>query len=206
MLRLSLATSALGLCLSAWAAPQLSPQPVQAPAGLSAIASTPVARSLPGESGLAYQWPGAYFELNFEGNSAYFQLGEGAAIMRVSVDGQALPLLTKPAAGVYAVSELAPGTHALRLEVLTEHQAGPNGFGGFLLPADAKALPVPPRARRIEFIGDSHTVGYGNTSSSRDCTQDEVWATTDNTLAYGKNRKILPEYFRNENLTAKILC
>ena len=64
------------------------------PCGLSAIASTPVARSLPGESGLAYQWPGAYFELNFEGNSAYFQLGEGAAIMRVSVDGQALPLLT----------------------------------------------------------------------------------------------------------------
>jgi len=29
---------------------------------------------------------------------------------------------------------------------------------------------------------------------------------SDNTLAYGKNRKILPEYFRNENLTAKILC
>ena len=65
MLRLSLATSALGLCLSAWAAPQLSPQPVQAPANQGAIASTPVARSLPGESGLAYQWPGAYFELNF---------------------------------------------------------------------------------------------------------------------------------------------
>jgi lysophospholipase L1-like esterase len=184
-LRLSLVTSALGLCLSSWAAPQLSPQPVQAPAGLSAVASAPVARTVPGEAGLAYQWPGAYFELNFEGSSAYFKLGAGAVILRVSVDGQALPLLTKPAAGVYAVSELAPGAHALRLEVLTEHQAGPNRFGGFLLPADAKAQPALERARRIEFIGDSHTVGYGNTSNSRDCTQDQVWATTDNTQAYG---------------------
>jgi lysophospholipase L1-like esterase len=42
-----------------------------------------------------------------------------------------------------------------------------------------------PRQLKIEFIGDSHTVGYGNTSASRDCTGDEVWATTDNSRAFG---------------------
>ncbi len=41
------------------------------------------------------------------------------------------------------------------------------------------------RERRIEFIGDSHTVGYGNLSPRRECSESEVWATTDNTRAYG---------------------
>ena len=46
-------------------------------------------------------------------------------------------------------------------------------------PASDPALLGPSRTRRIEFIGDSHTVGYGNVSIKRDCTQDEVWTTTD---------------------------
>lgn len=42
-----------------------------------------------------------------------------------------------------------------------------------------------PRARQIEFIGDSFSAGYGNTSSKRDCTEAEVWATTDTQQAFG---------------------
>src|SRR6185312_14756892 len=38
---------------------------------------------------------------------------------------------------------------------------------------------------QIEFIGDSHTVGYGNTSRTRECTQDDVWKTTDNSQSFG---------------------
>src|SRR5207302_9696193 len=33
--------------------------------------------------------------------------------------------------------------------------------------------------------GDSHTVGCGDLSTSRSCTNDEVWAKTDNTSAFG---------------------
>nr|WP_247599678.1 SGNH/GDSL hydrolase family protein [Sphingomonas sp. PAMC26645] len=44
-------------------------------------------------------------------------------------------------------------------------------------------MPAPARARQIEFIGDSHTVGYGNVSTKRDCTEAEVWATTDTSQA-----------------------
>ncbi len=33
--------------------------------------------------------------------------------------------------------------------------------------------------RQIELIGDSHTVGYANLSTTRDCTEAEVAATTD---------------------------
>ena len=46
-------------------------------------------------------------------------------------------------------------------------------------------MAIVPRGRQIEFIGDSHTVGYGNTSKTRDCSADEVWATTDSSQSYG---------------------
>ena len=67
----------------------------------------------------------------------------------------------------------------------TESQAGPNRFDGFFLPPGSRALPAPSRARRIEFIGDSHTVGYGNLSTQRECSEAQVWASTDNTRAFG---------------------
>jgi lysophospholipase L1-like esterase len=69
--------------------------------------------------------------------------------------------------------------------VVTESQDAPNVFGGFGIPAGERALPLRKPHRQIEFIGDSHTVGYGNTSPKRDCTNDDVWATTDNSQNFG---------------------
>ncbi|MEV1179352.1 SGNH/GDSL hydrolase family protein, partial [Nonomuraea sp. NPDC049784] len=47
-------------------------------------------------------------------------------------------------------------------------------------------LPGPAaRHRQIEFIGDSFTAGYGNTSTTRDCTGDEVNRTTNADLSFG---------------------
>jgi lysophospholipase L1-like esterase len=132
-----------------------------------------------------YQWPGVYFEAAFEGKNLYFNVGPGDVILRVLVDSVETATMVKPAAGLYLIDGLAAGAHTVRIEVATESQAGPNTFGGFVLPAGTKALPVPRRARQFEFIGDSHTVGYGNTSTSRDCTNEQVWATTDNTKSVG---------------------
>ena len=80
----------------------------------------------------------------------------------------------------HLIDGLENGSHTVRIEVLTESQAGPNEFHGFALLKSDKARPSTPRGWQIEFIGDSHTVGYGNTSKTRDCSSDEVWATTDN--------------------------
>ncbi|MFP5392371.1 MAG: SGNH/GDSL hydrolase family protein [Gammaproteobacteria bacterium] len=137
------------------------------------------------DGALTYQWPGTYFETAFEGRSAYFKLGPGRVILHVSVDGVKLAPLVKPQAGLYRVDGLKNGRHALRIEVVSESQAGPNVFGGFALGADARPAALPVRARQIEFIGDSHTVGYGNISASRECSEEQVWETTDNTQAYG---------------------
>lgn len=131
-----------------------------------------------------YQWPGVYFDAAFEGTALYFSVGPGETILDVGVDGQTRATLTKPA-GLYRIDGLGEGRHAVRIRVVTESQAGPNWFDGFALPEGSKALPAVRPARQIEFIGDSHTVGYGNISPSRDCTQAEIWATTDNSRAYG---------------------
>jgi lysophospholipase L1-like esterase len=157
--------------------------------GLKAVAGTPaqamhVAAHVPGRVNDRgqYQWPGLYFESKFRGSSVYFETGSGAVILHVSVDGVSLGTLVKPRPGAWQVDGLANGTHVVRV---TESQAAPNTFGGFALPAGSSALSMTPRQRQIEFIGDSHTVGYGNTSKTRDCPGDQVWSTTDTSQSFG---------------------
>lgn len=184
---LALITSAL-TCSAAWSqtatAYELVPAPL--PAQTRPLALRVPARTLPAAGGgVSYQWPGLYAEAAFEASSVHLQFGAGKVKLRAHIDGQALPTLEVKEPGSYAITGLPAGRHQLRLEVLTESQAGPNVLVGAFLPPGGQAAEAPARARRMEFIGDSHTVGYGNTSSSRDCTQDQVWSTTDNTLAYG---------------------
>ncbi|GGG95509.1 SGNH/GDSL hydrolase family protein [Silvibacterium dinghuense] len=140
----------------------------------------------PEAPGFASQWPGIYYQAAFRGAEVFFRVGVAHEILHVVVDHQ-LPLVLKdPQPGVYAVTGLAKGRHAVDLYIATESQSAPNHFGGFALSAQEKPLSPPkPSRRQIEFIGDSHTVGYGNTSPKQACTADEVWASTDNTQAFG---------------------
>src|SRR5690606_16277784 len=64
-------------------------------------------------------------------------------------------------------------------------QSNTGRFLGFYTPAKNHALAGPKRKRSIEFIGDSFTVGYGNTSPSQECSNEEVYATTNSQLAFG---------------------
>jgi len=124
------------------------------------------------------QWPGTYFETAILGSEVYFKLGPGDVILKVTVDGQSTQL-TKPAPGLYGIRGISKAHHNLRVEVITESQAGPTTFNGFFASSSTKLGAPASRPVQIEFIGDSHTVGYGNTSPKRECTEDEVWATTD---------------------------
>ena len=119
----------------------------------------------------------------FVGSEAYFRVGPGDVSLRLRVDGEAPIPLVKPAPGLYRVSvpRTAP-SHRLRIDVASESQAGPTTFGGFFVAAGARPATLPARAHQVEFIGDSHTVGYGNTSATRECSGDEVWASTDTSL------------------------
>jgi lysophospholipase L1-like esterase len=123
------------------------------------------------------QWPGAYFEAAFSGREVFFRTGEGDVHLRVTVDGQAVSVL-RPGHGLHRIGGLADGDHRLRIEIVSENQTAPVNFEG-VFGVPARATVVGPRARQIEFIGDSHTVGYANTTSVRDCSDEAVWETTD---------------------------
>lgn len=138
-----------------------------------------------GNTDFTSQWPGSYFRAAFEGTRVYFRVVTSDEILHIVVDGKQAGIQVRPEAGAYEVEGLSSGKHAIDVLVATESQDGPNTFGGFAIPPDEKALPPARRERQIEFIGDSHTVGYGNVSTTRSCTTDQVWATTDDTRAFG---------------------
>ena len=125
------------------------------------------------------QWPGSYVETRFRGTQAFFRVGAGEVSLRVTIDGGAPISLVRPAPGLYRVGPLGRGEHRLRVQVVSESQAGATEQGDFTAPAGSRALRVDVPARQIEFIGDSHTVGYANRSNKAACTEREVWDTTD---------------------------
>lgn len=154
------------------------------PSGLQALTARVSGRiqALP-DGGMRRQWPGTYAEAAFVGSDAYFRVGPGDVNLRLRMDSEASIALVKPAPGLYRVTvPRMAGPHRIRVDVASESQAGATSFGGFFLAAGASPATLPMRAHQVEFIGDSHTVGYGNTSSTRECTGDQVWESTDTSV------------------------
>ena len=141
------------------------------------------------DGGYDFGWPGVYFEGRFAGPSVEVAVNTGAEHLAVSVDGVRKAELTQSGETRLKFDALGPGEHVVRLDKLTESQTGSARFEGFFVGAQGgtqgKALPAQVRQRRIEFIGDSHTVGYGVRSPRRDCTQQQVHDLTDTSLAFG---------------------
>ncbi|WP_076069797.1 SGNH/GDSL hydrolase family protein [Sphingomonas montana] len=151
---------------------------------VAAVAGKPLPLHIGGRvdrvvDGFRRQWPGTYFEAAFHGRGILFTVGPGDVVLTVSVDGVTVTRLVKPRPGSYRIDGLTSSRHSIRVAVSSESQAAPTVFGGFRTLPGTRALPAPARARQIEFIGDSHTVGYGNLATKRDCSEEEVWATTD---------------------------
>ena len=131
-----------------------------------------------------FGWPGVYFEGRVRGSDVYVVVDTGTEHLRVLVDGVERGVLTRPGKARIGFEDLGEGEHVIRLEKMTESQSGSARFAGFFT-RSGMPLPVKPRARRIEFIGDSYTVGYGNTSPMRECSSAEVHDTTDTQRAFG---------------------
>lgn len=153
-------------------------------AALKALPAQAGGRVVAEGEGWAYQWPSARFEAAFAGESVLFKVGTGDQILQLTVDGAPVGRLVRPAPGLYRIDGLANGRHLVRAAVVNEMQAAPARFGGFFL-AGGQALPLGAPRRQIEFIGDSHSVGYGVASESRACPGDGVWTNTDNAAAFG---------------------
>ena len=75
--------------------------------------------------------------------------------------------LTKAKDPVTIAEDLPAGEHLIELVKATEPYQGSMDFGGLDLPAGTTLLKPAPLTRRIDFIGDSITCGYGNEDNDR---------------------------------------
>lgn len=114
-------------------------------------------------------WSGSNVELNFYGTQVSVTLkSTGENWFQAFVDGNAFtPFSVNSATStVTLVSGLEDGTHKLVLWKRTEASQGEVQFLGFDF-GQGKLLASPlPLERKIEYIGDSITCGYGNEGTS----------------------------------------
>lgn len=201
VLALTGAALVAGLASLAWPEPPLPETPVpllrlSPDAGFSAelVAQQPGLTPLPalvtgrvaagaGPGAFLHEWPGLRAQARFQGDAVSLRLNDDIDRWRVTLDGRAVEI-ARPGPKDLRIASLSPGPHEIRAERISEWH-GPAEFGGFFLGPGATALPPPePSSRLIEFIGDSDTVGFGNTAKRRDCDSEQVFAATDTTQAF----------------------
>ncbi len=143
-----------------------------------------VATAANGAIAYRYAWPGVWFEANFIGDAVDVQVDDAQDNLYLYIDGVHKLTLTRPGKTTVALKDLGPGSHVVRLEKASETQSSSGSFGGFYVGAPGQALPAPRYGRHIEFIGDSFTVGYGNTARGQVCSVADVDETTDTSRAF----------------------
>jgi len=133
-----------------------------------------------------FAWSASTIAARFTGRALHVHLKDtGSDQLQVVVDGTPLGVITtNPTREDYEVaSGLADGVHELVLSKKTEARMGELQFLGF--DPDTTVAPPPPAAsRRIEFIGDSITAGYGNEGTGTTCT-GAMLALENESLSYG---------------------
>ncbi|WP_079054008.1 RICIN domain-containing protein [Streptomyces graminilatus] len=133
-----------------------------------------------------YSWPGVYFEGRFSGTGVGIVLNDSAADYDVQIDGATVATLVTPGNTTHWINGLSNSTHTVRLVKRNDTPGDTSTFGGFVAAPGGAVLGKPAaRSRQIEFIGDSLTVGYGNLSTSRTCTWDQVKRNTNSDVSYG---------------------
>jgi hypothetical protein len=167
------------------AAPPLAPSGTAAATSLDDTVRT-AGRVLPVAGTWQHAWPGVYFEGRFRGTGVGIVLDDATGDYDVQVDGRTVETLVAPGATTHVVDGLPAGEHDVRVVKRSEAPWSTSTFGGFVPHDGSVVLPAPaPRDLQIEYVGDSYTVGYGNTSSSRTCTGDQLTRTTNADLSFG---------------------
>ncbi|QNP75493.1 SGNH/GDSL hydrolase family protein [Streptomyces roseirectus] len=156
-----------------------------APTAVTTQAHTPGRVKDDGDT-VRHSWPGVYFEATVRGTGVGIVLKDSAADYDVQIDGATVATLVTPGDRTHWISGLQDRTHSVRLVKRNDTPWSTSTFGGFLAAPGGAVLARPAaRARQIEFIGDSLTVGYGNLSTSRTCTGDQLRRTTNTDVSYG---------------------
>lgn len=121
------------------------------------------------DGSLRCAWPGSQVAFRFKGTAVLatlrdFSKGREGNFLAVLIDDDPpVTLALKSGQATYQLANnLSKGEHTLRLFKQTEASVGPIEITSFSLPNGILLPTIGKTARRIEFIGDSITCGYGN--------------------------------------------
>lgn len=121
--------------------------------------------------GAELSWSGTGFQVAFEGASCKARITSSGAILGVTVDNIRRPDLdlVVPAKDtlVDLASGLGKGRHVVEVAKKTEAMVGSIVLHGILVDGNA-STPPPAKNRRIEFVGNSITCGYGVLDSAKE--------------------------------------
>ncbi|HET7535142.1 MAG TPA: hypothetical protein VFJ90_01710, partial [Candidatus Didemnitutus sp.] len=131
-------------------------------------------------------WAGSRVSLDFEGNTlaVVFGTAAGQTFFNVTVDG-ATEVVSGAVGRLVWPQKLGAGRHHLEIFKRSEADAGHVVFRGVELAAGAQAwAPEPPAYKlKMEFLGDSITVGANNEDGEADQWEDR--RTHNHALSYG---------------------
>ena len=136
---------------------------------------------------VSFSHPGISIKLKFEGKICNILLGnEGASKIanyyNIIIDNKKPVAISVIKETVYKL-DLVAGIHVLEIFKRTENFVGTGIFKGIEIEKGKKLLPLEKPQRKIEFIGNSITCGYGNEGDSPACPFTPE--TENNYLAYG---------------------
>jgi lysophospholipase L1-like esterase len=116
-------------------------------------------------------WSATTIKANFQGTGISATLSStGDNWYNVVIDGTVKTPVNVPSGtngSVLLASGLSSGTHTIELVRRTECWVGDVQFKGFTVTGGNLLAPPAASSRRIEFIGDSITCGYGNEGTSQ---------------------------------------
>ena len=124
----------------------------------------------------AYIYPGVSIKAKFNGTditAVIHDYGDGSDqggnFYKIFIDGQIVTEQLKVSNGesnYLLASGLIIGNHTVELMKITEGASGKSSFKGFIIQGGSEELLLQEEAlnKRIEFIGDSWTCGFGNVS------------------------------------------
>ncbi|MBL1408275.1 SGNH/GDSL hydrolase family protein [Sphingobacterium faecale] len=122
---------------------------------------------------VTFDWVGIYFSFNFEGDNCRFIASDtGESYYNVFLNGKLHKIIhiSGMDSSYVLVDNLQKGKiHHVKVQKRSEGEFGTTTIKKFIIPKAARLLPIlEPQKRFIEFIGDSHTVGYGTDGNSKE--------------------------------------
>ena len=121
-------------------------------------------------------WSGVIIEANFTGSVIGMKIDHQNAYYDVVIDDfiDTIIKITSDDKYIFA-SNLSESIHTVRIKLRSEDHLSTGSFKGLIIDDNQELKEPPPKPlRKIEFIGDSYTAGYGIESPDRVCDPEQL--------------------------------